>query len=114
MKTEAILAAVLLTLAGPVAAKGVDEDNCFRINKAVADVEMAMLGMGELPAARQELAALRDEAPSMGEQLDGMLEVARKAENRKPMEPSHPINTGEYDKAEAEYQKIFRKECGEI
>lgn len=114
MKTEAMLAAALLTLAGPVAAEGVDEDTCFRINQAVVDMEMAMLGMGELPAARQKLAALRDQAPSMTEQLDGMLEVARKAENSKPMDPSHPIQTGEHEKAEAEYRKIFRKECGEL
>ncbi|MBL7250944.1 hypothetical protein [Alloalcanivorax marinus] len=112
MRRKAVVAAALLTLAGPVAA--VDDDTCVRIAKAVSDVELAMVGMGELGSARQELVSLRDATPSMRDELDAMVRVAEKAENSKPSEPSHPINTGEYDKADAEYQKKYREECGEL
>lgn len=112
MRKEAVVGAVLLGLTGPVAA--LDQDSCLRINQAVAEAQLAMVGMGDLDAAKQELVTLSDSVPSMHDELEAMVQVANKAENIKPFDSSHPIQTGEYDKVEAAYQKKFLDECGDL
>lgn len=107
---------VVITAAQPAWADAdtLEVGQCLDLNKAVADLQLAMVGMSSEGAgqARQNLDDMRGDLPSsIDADIEALLEVSRKADEMAVPDSDHPMANGEFQKADAAYSASFQELC---
>ncbi|MBM1142571.1 hypothetical protein GN155_002190 [Alcanivorax sp. ZXX171] len=109
MKKTGMLICAVVGMGGSMVAHAMDQADCIHVNLAVADMQQALIGAGNLDASKEKLETRAKENPEMKGSLNAFLELAKGVDVNAPMET---MDMAEFDRAEEQYQKKYREECG--
>ncbi|BAQ68008.1 hypothetical protein NHU_00840 [Rhodovulum sulfidophilum] len=109
----AALSTVLISGASGALAQGtMGEDKCMAVMMAMSKLEASMAGYADSDQAQAGLIELQPGLPAeISDRIEDLLDVALSAEGIEVGDPSHPMATGEFQKASRDYREALAPHC---
>lgn len=112
MKKRATLCSLMVILGTSFTASAMDREKCLDVINATSDIQLAILTTNNLDEAISNMQTVRDHTPSMQQELDAWIDVAKRIDPNKSIVTDEELMAA-HDQADMNFAEKYENLCGQ-